>query len=376
MCGPNVKTGEAARAAGATASLTEIGEIGEIGVIRPGSCPRWMSHADGLRGVTIVSPGAGGRHSSRRYRWLVAVFLAATLLLPDAARAFPINAPNARTLFGGFTLGAVRLRVTEAATLKEGTESVTDPKDQAVITFEEDLTFVWGATRDLTLGITQPFLERRLRFDGPAGERRAISAAGPGDLTAVGVYRFFRRDVERGTTQLSFIGGLKLPSGATDVEDSNLPRLTGRPDTRLPPSLQLGSGSVDGLVGLAGFHNTDRLSFYAGVQGKLNTEGAQDFQAGNSVFYDLAADYVLLPQRNMFVVLELNGVSTSRAEQAGRTVRDSGGQLLFISPGLQYLPLPYLILETSVQVPIYRDLNGRQLAPDWSVVVGVRYLFR
>lgn len=294
---------------------------------------------------------------------------------PELARAFPINAPNARTLFGGFTLGSFRLRVTEEATLKEGTETITDPLDRTVTTFEEDLTLVYGAARDLTVAATLPILERRLRFDGPGGERRTISADGIGDLTLAGAYRFFRRDVERGTTQASLLGGLKLPSGATDIEDSNLPRLTGGTDTRLPPSLQLGSGSVDGLVGLAGLHNMDRLTFYADVQGKLNSEGAQDFRAGNRLFYDLTADYVLLSGRNMFLVLELNGVVTERAEQAGKTVRESGGHLLFVSPGIQYLPIPPLILEGSVQIPILRDLNGRQLAPDWTVVVGLRYLF-
>jgi len=303
------------------------------------------------------------------------MLLVLALGLPQPAGAFPINAPNARTLFGGFTLGSTRLRVTEADTLKEGTGTVTDPRNQALTTFEEDVTFVYGVTRDLTLGVTFPILERRLRFDDPAGERRTITAGGPGDLTLAGAYRFYREDVERGTTQLSLLGGLKLPSGATDIEDSDLPRLTGQPGTRLPPSLQLGSGSVDGIIGLAGMHNMDRLTFYADVQGKVNTEGAQDLRAGNSVFYDLSADYVLLPERNMFVILELNGVSTSRAEQTGRTVRASGGQLLFLSPGLQYLPRPNVILEGSVQVPIYRDLNGRQLTPDWSVVVGLRHLF-
>lgn len=291
------------------------------------------------------------------------------------AGAFPINAPNARTLFGGFTLGAVRLRVTEAGTLKKGTETVADPRDQALTTFEEDVTVVYGATRDLTLGITQPILERRLRFDDPAGGRRSIEAEGPGDLALTGAYRVYRKDVERGTMQFSLLGGLKLPSGATDVEDSNLPRLTGTPGARLPSNLQLGSGSVDGIVGLAGMQNTDRLTVYADVQGKLNTEGAQSFQAGDTVFYDLSVDYVLGAQRNLFAILELNGLSASRAEQEGRTVRDSGGQLLFISPGIQYLPIPNLILEGSVQVPILRDFNGRQLAPDWSAVVGVRYVF-
>lgn len=310
-----------------------------------------------------------------RCRWFLATGLAVAVTFPQAGEAFPIHAPNARTLFGGFTLGSLRVRVTQEATLKEGTESVTDPKDQALTTFEEDFTIVYGVTRDLTLAVTLPILHRRLRFDTPAGERRTISADGLGDLTLAGAYRFFRRDVERGTTQFSLLGGLKLPTGATDIEDADLPQLTGTAETRLPPSLQLGSGSVDGIVGLAGFHNIDRLSFYADVQGKLNTEGAQDFRAGNRLFYDLSADYVLLPGRNMFLILELNGVVTARAEQAGRTVTDSGGHLLFLSPGIQYLPIPPLILEAGVQIPIYRDLNGRQLAPDWSVVVGLKYLF-
>ncbi|MBI2001624.1 MAG: transporter [candidate division NC10 bacterium] len=267
------------------------------------------------------------------------------------------------------------MRVTHEATLKEGTKSVADPKDQALTTFEEDITFVYGATRDLTLAVTLPILERRLRFDTPSGERKTITANGLGDVTLAGAYRFYRRDVERSTTQLSVLGGLKLPTGATTIGDSDLPRLTGGTGTRLSPSLQLGSGSVDGIVGLAGFHNVDRLSFYADVQGKLNTEGAQDFRAGHRVFYDLTADYVFLPERNLFLILELNGVVSGHADQVGRTVPDSGGHLLFLSPGIQYLPIPNLILEGSVQIPIYRDLNGRQLAPDWSTVVGLRYLF-
>ncbi len=326
-----------------------------------------------------MAPGSGRLGNAigqaGRCRRIVTALVALALVLPEAAAAFPINAPNARTLFGGFTLGAFRLRVTRAATLREGTETIADPLDQAVTTFEEDVTFVYGATRDLTLGATLPILERRLRVDTPAGERRTISAEGLGDLTLTGAYRFYRRDVTRGTTQLSLLGGLELPTGATGIDDPDLPRLTGIPGTRLPPGLQPGSGSVDGIVGLAGIHNMDRLTVYADVQGKLTTEGAQDFRAGHQLFYDLTADYVLLPARNMFLILELNGVASARAEQAGRTVPNSGGHLLFLSPGIQYLPIPPLILEASVQVPIHRDLDSRQLAPDWSAVAGVRYLF-
>lgn len=84
--------------------------------------------------------------------------------------------------------------MTHEATLKEGTKSVPDPKDQALTTFEEDITFVYGATRDLTLSVTLPILERRLRFEGSAGERWTMRANRSADLPLAGAYRPYGRD--------------------------------------------------------------------------------------------------------------------------------------------------------------------------------------
>ncbi|MBI4490073.1 MAG: transporter [Deltaproteobacteria bacterium] len=278
------------------------------------------------------------------------------------AYSFPINAPNARSLFGGFTLGVFDFRFTRET-----------GASQELNVFEETLTGVYGATRDLTLGLTLPLVQKELEFKTSSGTR-TIHSSGQGDLSLVGVYRFYRRDVPRATSQFSIIGGIKVPSGSTSQRDGNAPALTGTTSRRLPRPLQPGSGSWDGIAGIAAFQNLDRLSFYGSVQGKINSED-DNFRFGNKLHYDFTVDYVTLQERNLFFVLEFNGINAGRNEENEKKVRSSGGHTLFISPGIEYLPLPYVILESSVQIPIVQDLNGRQPEKRISLVFGVRYLF-
>jgi hypothetical protein len=277
--------------------------------------------------------------------------------------AFPINAPNARTLFGGFNLGVADFRFTRET-----------GAGQEVNVFEETLTGVHAVTGDFTLGLTLPTVQKEVEFKTSAGRTSQVTSSGFGDLSLVGVYRFYRRDVPRATTQFSIIGGAKAPTGSTSQRDRNAPALTETASKRVPRPLQPGSGSWDGIIGIAGFQNLDRLSFYGSVQGKINSED-DDFRFGNNLHYDFTIDYVTLAERNLFFVLELNGVQAWKNKDNGRKVRNSGGHTLFLSPGIEYLPLPYLILESSVQIPIVQDLNGRQPEKRVSVLMGLRYLF-
>ena len=53
----------------------------------------------------------------------------------------------------------------------------------------------------------------------------------------------------------------------------------------------------------------------------------------------------------------------------------TGGLKLFVSPGIQAIITDSLLLETGVQIPVYRDLNGPQLAEDFRVTAGLRWRF-
>ena len=65
---------------------------------------------------------------------------------------------------------------------------------------------------------------------------------------------------------------------------------------------------------------------------------------------------------------------TQKDKDSGRFAPHSGGHVLFLSPGLQYIPLSRLLAEASVQLPLLKDLNDTQLEPDWTLSVGIRVL--
>jgi len=55
----------------------------------------------------------------------------------------------------------------------------------------------------------------------------------------------------------------------------------------------------------------------------------------------------------------------------GGLVRDTGGQTLYLTPGVQVRPLPNLTLSLSVQLPVYQNLNGTQLGSGPNLNLGI-----
>ena len=98
---------------------------------------------------------------------------------------------------------------------------------------------------------------------------------------------------------------------------------------------------------------------------------------GESVRYDLAWGYQFaLGQGNaaLVPVLELNGESSARNRLDGSPIQGTGGTRLFVSPGLQ-IPLRDLILEGSLEVPIYNSVSWSRNADDlrWTGGVQIRF---
>jgi hypothetical protein len=53
----------------------------------------------------------------------------------------------------------------------------------------------------------------------------------------------------------------------------------------------------------------------------------------------------------------------------------TGGTLLYLSPGIVAEVSDRISMYSFVQVPVYQDVNGVQLAPHFTVTAGVRYSF-
>ena len=73
--------------------------------------------------------------------------------------------------------------------------------------------------------------------------------------------------------------------------------------------------------------------------------------------------------------LEWNGSIMARSAQDGAVLPNSGGHVAYLSPGVQWVVLPQLLIEGSVQIPVFQDHNGTQ--PDFGVrpAFGARLLF-
>lgn len=212
-------------------------------------------------------------------------------------------------------------------------------------------------TTDWTVGVVSSLLS--LRMDTPQG---TLTSSGLGDFTLFTKYVALRVDRPRETFQVAVKGGLKLPTGD---ETAVLP---------------LGSGAVDYSAGAVLAWIIDRSGVYAEVVPTFTTE-AHNVKKGNSVSYNVAWGYRLLPgvygtypARSLNAYLEVNGAWRAHDRVRGHRVPDSGGQTLFLSPGLQYIPWRRVLVEASVQVPVVEDLNGSPLKTDVTVMTGFRVL--
>ena len=209
------------------------------------------------------------------------------------------------------------------------------------------------------------FLDKRMKLTRD-GTRESRGAAGLGDLKLLAKYQFVQNDTKRSSFRMTYLGGLILP--------------TGRADTTLPAPLQLGTGSVDFIAGSIATYVRDRWGLNAEAILNKNTK-AHHYQFGDILSLNLALGYRIFPRIYEIypspyatVYLELLSHISGKNLEHGVKLDDTGGMVVFLSPGIQFVLSRTLLVEASLQYPVVQDLNGTQLGTDFSVNVGIRWL--
>jgi len=287
-----------------------------------------------------------------------AVVLAVGALLPGAVvgQGLPFHTPSALTT--AFEQRGVRI-----FTMAQRRGDVTASMTPVVI-------LPYAPHRRVTTVLSAPFLRKWVGGGGAPGG--AFTNTGVGDVTLSVKWAFFARDRFAGTSRLALVVSGALPTGSTDRRLSS-GQLAPRP-------LQLGAGS--GAVGtaLVGTLIRNRWGLSSSVgYGHRRRDGA--FQAGGTARYDVAVglrfpEHVeTIDTRTLQLYVEWNGTVTRRSLQAGTRLPDSGGHVAYLSPGLQLVVLPRMMVEGSVQIPVVQDLNGAQARVGVRPALGLRYLF-
>jgi hypothetical protein len=186
-----------------------------------------------------------------------------------------------------------------------------------------EINFTWGFYRDFDLTVLVPITTNRFE-----GNPTRVSGTGLGDAMALVKYRFYRRDSERGTTQASVSFGPKIPTGRTDVKDTN--------GLLLPASLQPGSGSTDVFLGLnwtyTGLFNFKRLVADEDFHSLLRSQGTQRARLGSDIESRFWLSYRPYESKNVtrewFIGPVLTWLHSGDDHIAGMAQPASGGDVL------------------------------------------------
>lgn len=225
-----------------------------------------------------------------------------------------------------------------------------------------------GVTTRLALFGIVPILDKSIKVNTPIG-RVTRDTTGLGDIVAFARYTVYALDAAESTFRVAPFGGFKMPTGDRHESDA----LGG-----LPRPLQLGSGSWDGLGGIAVTWQTKQWELDADVAYKKNSE-ADGFRFGDEFSTDLSFAYRVWPGQLgagvpgfLFAVVETNLVSQRRNEVAGIRDPDSGATRWDIDLGLEYATTNFIV-EGIVQIPAVDEANGAGLGNDFRFTAGVRW---
>lgn len=218
-----------------------------------------------------------------------------------------------------------------------------------------------------------------------------MKSEGLADTMLMGKYRLFADDPLIPKRQSSLLFGLSLPTGSIDERNTTHP-LTMRQSELQPYGMQLGSGSFDPMIGLLyqgsssplwwGANATYIARLYDNKRDyRLGDELRLDLYSMYQVRYDTLFQFQINAEYKGKIRGEMDEAVTGASGHATQNDPDSpyvstlwdtgnyGGTQVFATLGVQWQPAPLHILDFSIGLPLYRDLNGPQLEQDYRVML-------
>lgn len=161
--------------------------------------------------------------------------------------------------------------------------------------------------------------------------------------------------------------GVKLPTGSTNENNDA--------GERAERTLQPGTGSTDTILGIH-YHSRPGASAFtwfaqAGWQNAITSR--DNYKPGDRYNLDLGGRYAFT--KDFSGIVQANFQSRDRDSGANAEPEDTGGQVLYISPGIAYDVGAHTQIYGFVQLPAYTYANGVQVTAGTSFSVGISHRF-
>ena len=243
-----------------------------------------------------------------------------------------------------------------------------DDKNRERITQTVMLQGIYALNKRLSFNalLTHVKQERTIFSDG---NENYTSANGIGDAVFMLQYTILS-NLKRNTV---IAAGPKIPIGKFDATDAEF-------GFALAPDLQPGSGSWDGIIGLShseyhvlnpNFTITGTLGYRISSEGE-RFDGDPGYRFGNEFIASLGFNESYILRKTTISPFAYIQYRNTKADKISDfEVPGTGGQWLNLSPGISFSPTPFVDINISSEIPLYRNLEGTQLTTSYRFNVGI-----
>lgn len=202
------------------------------------------------------------------------------------------------------------------------------------------------------------------------GINNELSTNGVGDALILIKYNVITLDFLN-QLELSLGAGIKTPLGSSDLLSNGI---------LIPADMQPGSGSWDGILWgyfSKGFMPVLSLNFLANISYRINGAnkrfgaGSAGYQFGNELITSIGFGYRTNSILDFSLLVRYRHTDSDKFDN--QAIPNTGGDWMYIVPGLNIKLSEYLTGRVSAQLPLYRDLQGTQLTT--SNTLGISFFY-
>jgi len=283
----------------------------------------------------------------------------------------PIRTTPATTLSGGMFSFAVQAEYISLDSFSDsdllGFSGRGKDAHTADSVFHAIMGIGYGITNNLTISINIPYEQvnniREAHSDEPDEIHQHGDAKGFGDMTIMAHYRFMKTDDK---LEAALLGGLKIPTGKTNDRDIH--------GETFEAEFLPGSGAWSPIFGFAATKKIGRVSLDANLQYTIRNGGTQVTNLGDLFNYNAAISYRAVDGDFAWdLILEANGEWKEKQKTRGTWDGNSGGHMIFISPGTRLVVGKKMSAFLSVGIPVLQDLNGIQDDTNYKGLFGITF---
>jgi hypothetical protein len=164
--------------------------------------------------------------------------------------------------------------------------------------------------------------------------------------------------------------GLKLPTGSFRQVFQSGPEAGNFVDRGLQP----GTGTTDAILGIYHFGNlSGKFDYLLQAQAEVPLGSREFYKPGIAISGSVGISYLgwsgITPQ------LQLNFRASGRDSGLNADVEKSGGEQLYLAPGISARLNGSTIMFGTAQVPLYQRVNGYQITPRYTLSLGAQHKF-